>query len=240
MRTLLFAALLAALATPAVAQDAPADTVALVPGDGQLTTTWITPGTRTFTMRLTAPMRQDVGSATETITVDNGTVTKVTRLSVPMQGMTQTDSVVAVAATLAPKLHRSTGGMADASLEFMAEGVAGVLTPRQGEATTVMLMTDTPIFDSAWMSEIAQSAPLTEGAVYRVSVFSNESPDEPSDVILTVLPQETVGEKAAWPVAADLGPITMTFLVDAESRQWLKTRFAPQPGVSIEIVPTGN
>jgi len=240
MRALLAAALLAALTSTAFAQDAPADTVALVPGDGQLTTTWITPGTRTFTMRLTAPMRQDVGSATETITVTDGTVTKVTRLSVPMQNMTQTDSVIATAATLAPKLHRSSGGGADASLEFMAEGVAGVITPRQGEATTVMLMTDAPVFDSAWVGEVAQSVPFAEGAVYRLSAFANQSPDEPIDVVLTVMPQETVGERAAWPVAADLGPVTMTFLVDAETRQWLKTRFSPQPGVSLEIIPTGN
>ncbi len=229
---LLTAALLAAV--PASAQ---ADTLVVVPGDGTLVTDWVSPGTRTYTIRLTQPMQQDVGTAVETVTVAGGEVTRVVRVSVPMQGGTQTDSLVADAATFAPRIHRSSGGTQEASLEFMAEGVAGMLTPPSGEATTVTLMTDTPVFDSAWMGEIAQSLPLAEGLVARVPSFSSQSPDAPSDALLTVAGQETVGDRTGWTVDADMGPLTLQYVVDAETRALLVTRFSPQPGVRIAILP---
>ena len=168
-----FALVLAAvLALPAAAQGAAPDTLVLAPGDGVLVTDWITPGTTTYAIRVTAPVQQEVGTATETVTVADGVVTRVVRTSVPMQGVSQTDSLVADAATLAPRLHRSTGGMQGASLEFMAEGVVGVLTPRTGEAATVTLMTDAPVFDGAWAGEIARSLPFREGLVARAAVFA--------------------------------------------------------------------
>ncbi|WP_420456557.1 hypothetical protein [Rubrivirga sp.] len=229
-------ALLAALflAAPASAQ---ADTLVVVPGDGTLVTDWVTPGSRSYTIRLVQPMQQDIGTAVETVTVAGGEVTRVVRVSVPMQGVTQTDSLVADAATFAPRVHRSTGGAQEASLEFMDEGVVGMLTPRTGEAATVTLMTDAPVFDSAWLGEIAQSLPLAEGAVARVPVFVTQSPDEAADAVLTVTGQETMGDRTAWTVDAQMGPMTMTYVVDAETRALLATRFSPQPGVRIEIRP---
>ncbi len=235
MRTL-FAAVLALAASGALAQ-APADTLVITPGDGTLVTDWVAPATRSYTIRLVQPMQQDVGTSTETVTVAGGEVTRVVTVSVPMQGMAQTDSLVADAATLAPRVQRSTGGQQDVSLEFMDEGVVGMLTPRTGEATTVTLMTDAPVFDSSWMGEIAQSLPFAEGLVARVAAFSSQSPDAPSDVVLTVTGQETIGDRTGWAVDADMGPVTIQYVVDAETRALLVSRFSPQPGVRIAILP---
>lgn len=238
MRPLLLAAAL--LAAPALAQ-APADTLDLAPGDGTLITDWVTPGTRDYTIRLVQPVTQNVGTASETITVDGGVVTRVTKVAIPMQGVEQTDSLTADAATLAPLTHSSTGGAVEASLEFMDEGVVGVLTPATGEAQTVTLMTDAPVFDSAWIGEIAQSLPLTEGTVVRVPAFANQSPEAPIEAVLTVGAEETAttaaGDRPAISLEADLGTMRATYVVDAETRELLVTRFSPQPGVVIEIAP---
>lgn len=235
MRSLLLAAAL--LGAPAVFAQAPADTLTLAPGDGILTTDWLASGTHAYTLRLVQPQAMDIGTATETTTVAGGTVTRVLTVSVPMQGMTQTDSLVADATTLTPLTHHSSGGPMEASLEFMSEGVVGMLTPRQGEATTVLLETYDPVFDSAWLGEIAQSLPLVEGTVVRVPVFVNQSPEELIEALLTVSGQETLGERTAWVVDAQMGPQAVTYLVDAETREMLTTRFSPQPGVRVEIRP---
>lgn len=234
MRALLLSALLAA-APAALAQT---DTLVVVPGDGQLATDWITPGTTDYTLRLLAPMQQDVGSSTETITVEDGTVTRVSVLSVPMQGIEQRDSLRADAATLTPLLHRSAGGAADVSLEFLPEGVAGTVAPRSGETETVMEMTDTPVFDAAWVGEIAQSLPFEEGLVARVPIYSPQG--GLTDAVLTVTGQEDVerggATRTAWVVEMAVGPQTLTQLVDVETRESLGLRLSPQPGVELEIV----
>jgi hypothetical protein len=234
MRLLFLAALVAA--APVAAQS---DTLLVAPGDGALATDWITPGTTTYTLRLVEPMTQNVGTSTETIAVEGGEVVRVTTVSVPMQGMEQRDSLRAVAATLAPRLQRSTGGPADVSLEFLPEGVAGTVSPRGGETVTVMEMTDAPVFDAAWIGEIAQSLPLAEGLVARVPIFSPQGGI--TDAVLTVTGQEQVerggATRTAWVVEMALGPQTLTQYVDAETRESLGLRFSPQPGVVIEVVP---
>lgn len=236
MRSLIL--FLTALAAVGVsAQDAPADTLVLTPGDGTLTTDWLEAGTESFTVRLVAPMRQNVGTGTETITIEDGVATRVTTLSVPMQGIAQTDSVVADAATLAPRTHNSTGGPIEVSLEFMAEGVVGMVTPPEGAATTVTLMTDAPVFDSAWAAEVAQSLPLAEGTVARMQAFAAQAPEEAIDLVYTVGAQETVDERTVWPVSTQMGPVTMTYYVEAETRELVKTQFSPQPNVTVEIAP---
>lgn len=234
MRCLLLAAAL--FAAPVVAQTA--DTLVVTPGT-TLVTDWITPGTTTWTMKLVQPMQQTVGTMTREITIEGADVVRTSTLEVPMQGMSQTDVVRADAATLTPREHRSTGGMADVSLEFMAEGVVGTQTPRDGATETIMEMTDAPVFDGAWASEIAQSLPLVEGLVARIPIYSAQG--GLTQVVAAVVGQEEVataaGPRTAWTVDLDMGQMTVTTVIDAETRQALVTRFAPQPGVLIEIVP---
>ena len=233
---------LALLAAPAFAQSAPADTVTLRPGDPTLVTDWMAEGSHSTTMKLIQPMKQDVGTSTDTYTLADGEIVKVTTVSVPMQGMNQTDTVAAMAGTLAPLRHTSTGGMAEVSLEFMDEGVVGMATPRTGAPKTIMVMTDEPVFDGAWTSEIVRSLPFAEGYVAKVPVYSVEMGEEPVRMVLSVTGQETVttaaGDRTGWTVDADMGPMTMTFVVDAETRDLLVTRFSPQPGVELQMVPS--
>ena len=60
-------------------------------------------------------------------------------------------------------------------------------------------------------------------------------------MVYTVTGQETYpadgADRTAWAVETAMGPVTMTHVVDAETRALVKTRFAPQPGVTVEIAP---
>ena len=103
-------------------------------------------------------------------------------------------------------------------------------------------MTDAPVFDSGWIGEVAQSLPLAEGLVVRMSAFSAQSTDVPVQAVLSVTGQDAAagadGDRTAWVVEADLSTAQATYLVDAETREILATRFSPQPGVTIEIAPS--
>ena len=246
MRTLLLAAALLPAATlfglataaSGSAQTAPADTVTIRPGDPTLVTDWLVPGVHTTTLKVVQPVQQDVGTSTDAYTVADGEVVKVSTVSVPMQGMNQTNTVAAEAGTLSPRRHTSTGGPAEVSLEFMDEGVVGMVTPKTGDPTTVMVETDGPVFDGAWTGEIVRSLPFAEGYVAKVPMYTPEMGDKTFDVVLSVTGQETVGDRTGWAVDAEMGPVTMTFVVDAETRDLLVTRMSPQPGVVLEMVPS--
>ena len=230
MRLVLAALLL--LAVPASAQTA-TDTLRVVAGAGGLDTSWLAAGEASYAIRLIAPMQQDIGRATERTSVADGVVTRVTRVSVPMQGMSVTDSLRADAATLAPRSHHTTGGPRALALEFSPEGVVGMAA---GEAVVVPV--DVPVIDASWIGEVAQSLPFAEGLVATVPAYDGQR-----GVVTYVLrvtgQQEASGAgapEAAWIVEVTSGGVTATYAISAATRQMLRTRFSPQPGVTIEIV----
>lgn len=228
MRLVLLALLVTA--TPALAQDAP---VVVTPGGSALDMSWLMPIEATYVVRIIEPMQMDAGTVTEQTTIADGVVTRVTTLAIPMQNLSMTDSLRADAATLAPLTHHSTGGPSVLSLEFSPEGVVGMAG---GEAVVVPL--DAPAFDAAWIGEIAQSLPFAEGYVATVSAY-----DGRSGVVtytITVRGQEeasgAAGPEPAWIVEAASDAGTATYAISQASRQTLRTRFSPQPGVTLEIV----
>lgn len=234
MRSALLAALV--LSAPAFAQDA----VTVRPGDASLVTSWIQPATTSYTIRVVEPIQQNVGTAVESVAVDDGVVTRVLTVDVPMQGMSQKDSVRADLATLAPLTHHSTGGMAEVSLEFMPEGVVGAVTPKGQALQAVTEMTDAPVFDSAWIADLVQSLPLAEGYAAEVPAF-NAAPTGLQTYAIRVTGRESRKradgtDGTGWVVEAQAGPATITYVVDTETRELLAQRFSPQPGVTVEIV----
>ncbi len=230
MRLLLAALFL--LAVPTSAQTAATDTLRVVAGVTPLDASWLAAGEANYTIRLLAPMQQDIGTATERTSVADGIVTRIMTVSVPMQGMRQTDSLRAEAATLAPLTHHSTGGPRALSLEFSPEGVVGMAA---GEAVVVPV--DIPVFDASWIGEVAQSLPFAEGLVATVPAYDGQR-----GVVTYILrvtgQQEASGGGApetAWIVEASSDVGTATYAISAATRQMLRTRFSPQPGVTVEI-----
>lgn len=221
-----------ALALPAAAQDAPADTVRLVPGHASLDTSHLVAGEAAYTVRLVAPLQQDIGTVTERTTLAGGVVTRVSRLSVPMQGLATTDSARATAATLAPLTHHRTGGPRALALEFSAEGVVGM---RGAEPLVVPL--DVPVFDAAWAAALVQSLPLAAGYRATMPVYDGDNGVTTAVVRVAGETPAAGAAEAAWTVEVQTGAQTSTLTVGKASRALLRTRFAPQPGVVVEIVP---
>lgn len=225
-------AVLVLLAVPASAQTA-ADTLRVVAGATPLDVSWLAAGEATYAIRLIAPMQQDIGTATERTTVGDGVATRILTVSVPMQGMRQTDSLRAEAATLAPLTHHSTGGPRPLALEFSPDGVVGMAA---GEAVVVPV--DLPVFDASWIGEVAQSLPFAEGLVATVPAYDGQR--GVVTYVLRVTGQQEAsgagGPETAWIVEATSGGVTATYAISAATREMLRTRFSPQPGVTVEIV----
>lgn len=214
-----------------------ADTLRLVPGHPALVTSWIAPGETQSQIRVIAPEVQDIGATSERVTVADGVVTRVVTLVVPAQRVRQTDSLRAEAATLAPLSHHTTSATDVLALEFSPESVVGMAS-----GTPVVLPLDVPVFDASWMAEVAQSLPFAEGLVATAPAYDGQRG------VVTVVLRVTGRAEASGPGAPEdawiveaAGPGgTTTYAVSAATRQLLRTRFAPQPGVTVEIVRRGT
>ncbi len=200
----------------------------LRPGDPALDTAWMGTGeTATFVMNLVEPMAMPVGTSTITRTVAGGVVTSVQTISVPSQGMNETQTATADLATLRPLTQRNAGQQA-VDLTFADGRVSGT---KAGAPLAVAL--DAPVFDSTWSNEIAQSLPLAMGYTATAAVY--DATNGLSTVTFTVTGQETIGGAPAWTVeaASPNGPVTYT--IDAATRRLLTMRISPQPGVVVEM-----
>ncbi len=200
----------------------------LRPGDPALDTSWMgTNDTATFAMNLIEPMAMPVGTSTITRTVAGGVVTSVQTLSVPSQGMNETQTATADLATLRPLTMANVGQQAVA-FTFSDGRVTGT---KNGAPVDAAL--DAPVFDASWGSEIAQSLPLAAGYTATAAVYDASGV---SSVTFTVTGQEDVGGAPAWTVQAvsPNGPVTYT--IDAATRRLLKMRVSPQQGVVVEMV----
>ena len=233
-----FAALvLIALAGPAFAQ------TPVAPGDPALDTSHITAGQRRYIVRLTLPMRQDIGTLTETITLDGDRVTRTSLLDVPMGGQLQRDSSVAVLVGLVPVFSSTsrTGAGPAGSEEalFMGDHAMTHTVDAGGAATDAVVTLPVPVFGAGWASEIVRALPLAAG--YSAAWTSLDAAHGPEQSTATVTGSESVqtpaGPVEAWTVAVARDGRTNTYAIAKASRAMLAMRFAPQPGAAVEVVP---
>ncbi len=209
----------------------------LRPGDAALSVDALQDYEEAYAIRVVQPVQQDAGTATRRLTIDEGagTITLVTTLNVPMAGQVQTDSLVAAYPSLAPISQTSTGSGGAVTLTYADGRVVGTVAPTGGDAETIDVALEDPVFDASWLSEVARVLPLAEG--YRAT-FLTYSPEGVTNVDLAVTGQETVGGSTAWIIEATPaeGPSSM-LAIDVETRELLRTQIQPQLGVLIEIVP---
>lgn len=236
MRSVALALLALSLAAPTSAQ------IVVAPGDPSLDTSHITAGQRRFVVRLTSPMRQDIGTFTETITVDGDRVTRASLLDVPMGGQLQRDSSVAVLAGLVPVFSSTSrtgaGPAGSEETTFMGDhAMTRVTTGPTTVDSTVALAA--PVFGAGWASEIVRALPLAAG--YSAAWTSLDAADGPGQSTATVTGSESVqtpaGPVEAWTVAVVRDGRTNTYAIAKASRDMLAMRFAPQPGATVEVVP---
>ena len=211
----------------------------LAPGDGVLDAARIQTGETVATLKLLEPMQQDVGTQTQRVTVDRaaGTVTVVTRIEVPMQNLSLVDSAVAALPSLAAVAQSLDGGEDRVALAFGDAAVTGT-----SGSDEVEVALEGPVFAASLLPQVLQALPLEAGYQRVLQTYSVGSVLTPyagvTPVVVEVSGPEPEGGRTAWRVVARPdGAAATTYMIDAETREILRTRVQPQAGILIDIVP---
>lgn len=230
--------LLLLLALPAAAQDG----AALTPGNDALDLAYIQPGTTTYTITVVqGDMRMAIGTYVQTLTVDEdaGLIQNVSAMD--MMGQKFADTTRASWPDLAARYHASTNP--ERTLRFAVEDgmLAGEHTPADGTTEAFEMSVDGPVYDSAWLDDIASALPLAEGFSTTVSAYAYEAGGV-ADYALRVLGSEKLAVQGKAPV--DVWVVEATrpgedqlprFYLTKDGHNLVRIRILPQPGVEVLI-----
>ena len=223
-------------ARAAEAAAARAAATSLRPGSDALATDALRSSESDLVVRVVQPVQQDAGTVTRNVVVDEaaGTVTMTTETVIAMAGQHQQATYVAAYPTLAPLSLREDDGEDVKELAFAEGRVTGT---DEGRAIDVAI--DAPVFVNAWQPVLVTLLPFAEG--YSAVLHGYSTADGVVETLLTVTGQEDVSGRTAWVVTAQReGNPTLTFRVDAETRELLTYGLSPQPGVQIEFAPAAE
>ncbi|MGB3541326.1 hypothetical protein [Rubrivirga sp.] len=188
--------------------------------------------TETYTVKVVAPMQQDIGTATRTLTVDReaGTATLETTLEIAMAGQNQTETTVVAYPSLRPISSTSDNNGETVELTYSETDVTGM----RGEEAIDQSF-DEPVFDSSWLQEVVRLLPFEEG--YRASFKSVTTREGETAFGLEVVGQDEIDGMTVWHVRAQPteGP-PVSFFVTPE-RELARMEMQPQVGVTIQFVP---
>ncbi|MEM0962699.1 MAG: hypothetical protein AAGK21_09210 [Bacteroidota bacterium] len=240
------AALVAALASAAAAQDA----VRLSPGHPDLASVPIED--HVLAVYDGGPGGQLLGSVTRTVTaLSDGTVGVLTDANAPRAGLTSRDSAV-YRPDLTPLVIAHDRGIAGRGrMAITGTNVSGEHRTRDQRTSSFDIDLSEVPFDPTSMLLIARSLPLEAGYTATVPTFSPIS--RVRDVTLTVVGEENVtgidGEsRMAWVIQEGHGTsggrqevstsdLARRFFVDGETRELVQTTLALRRGVTITLVP---
>lgn len=218
----------------------------LRPGDLDLS--GIPAGETTYTVRLLAPMQQEIGSLTERVLRDGDTLVRTSTVSIPMAGQNERVTAELDAATHAFRSVMMEGVTAAGSLVLENGVVVGerqIARPQQSQQAPTLPdpvavndVVDGEVYGDGWNYAIVRALRLAEGETHHAMVYRGR--DGIQTVRLTVLAAETLkpGGGAVMtlvPVEFDDGEQTMTYYVDPETRLVELVRFSPQAGVEVEF-----
>ena len=213
----------------------------LRPGDLDLSA--LPEGETTYTVRLLAPMQQDIGSISETVSAEGGVLTRTSVVAIPMAGQNERATAEIDAGTYAFRTMEMDGSMSAGSLRLengriVGERQVGEQPGALPDPVAVDDVPDGPVFGSGWAFVVLPALPLSEGATHHVMTYSGR--DGLVTERVTVLAPETLkpGGGAAVtlvPVETFDGETTMVYYVDPETRQVELVRFSPQAGVEVEF-----
>lgn len=197
-----------------------------------------------YTVRLLAPMQQDIGTLTETTALDGDVVTRTSVVNVPMAGQNETTVSTLDLGTWAFRTVTMEGATAVGALTLADGRVTGTrgTISEPGETLDPQSVEEAvtgDLFGAGWPSMLVRSIPLTAGMVRHVATYSAQ--DGVVTERLTVLGEQTIkpaGGAARTLVAVETndGETTMTHFVDPTTRDIVMVRFSPQPGVEVEFV----
>ncbi|MEM1117463.1 MAG: hypothetical protein AAGJ11_13215 [Bacteroidota bacterium] len=222
---------MAAEAEAAEAAAAAADPIR--PGSASLALDALASYEDNFALRLLQPQQMDAGTEVRTVTVDEGagTVTIETVTDITLAGQRQESRAVLAYPSLAPISVYQTDGTDETELSFADGRVTGM---NEGEAVDTTL--DEPVFTNGSLPLVVRLLPLAEG--YEAAFHGFSSSQGTVVTLLAVTGQETLGDRTAWVVTADRDDNpTLTFKIDAETRDLISYGLSPQPGVELEFGP---
>ena len=209
----------------------------IAPGDASIMASRLTAYEQSFDLKLIEPVQQDVGTTTTTVMVDEaaGRATILTVVDIPMQGSTQTDSLVVAYPSMAPIMQRASGGGATIEVMYGDDAVTGQIMTPDGETREIdVTLEDGPVFASSALGELVRTLPLAEGYTSRIMAFSPGPGVQPHIVEVTGTDEDTMG----WVVAVTPeGSPATTYVIDKETRAILRSKLRPQMGVVIDIIP---
>ncbi|HEX8297851.1 MAG TPA: hypothetical protein VF594_01720, partial [Rubricoccaceae bacterium] len=219
-----------ALAAVVLVPSAAAQTV-LTPGHPDLAA----PAVQSFDyeIRIAGAAPRTIGRVTQEETIAGDRLTIVTHLAVPMQNMDRRDTTVVAWPSLAP-LGRSL----HSGEEHIRAAVDGGRIRGRAILGNLDETVDAPVPANVFVEgvgiRIARSVPLRAG--YAATFARINERGEPSDVRVSVTgPGPDAG---TWLVeVAEAGDPAQTHTVDGETRRVLRSTFAPQPTMLIEMAP---
>ncbi|MEO0560457.1 MAG: hypothetical protein AAF170_20015 [Bacteroidota bacterium] len=225
-------------ADAAAAEAARAEAVAnaITPGSDALVA--VEPQTVTMTVRLIQPQEQDLGTVTATETLADGQLTIMTDVQIPAAGQNQQDTTVVAYPSMMP-ISRVQVTPNRVSRATFADGMmTGTVT--EGEEVTNVEASLEGGFGPGITNHLVRMLPFAEG--YVTSFQQIDSTGDVSLSQLSVTGQESYttpsgSEHTVWVIVeVEEGRPDYTYYVDTETRELLRTAFAPQPGVLLDIV----
>ena len=222
-------------AAPAFAQDP------ITPGHPDIDTSLIEPGETNYSISIKqGATERTVGTVTTTLVIDEETGQIVGIRAYEMMGQKLADTTVAAWPSLAAISHVSNNPQR--SLRFtVADGmITGARNVPGRDPETFEMSVDGPVFDSSWMSTIANALPLEDGYEVTVTAFEDDESGI-GDYTLTVTGPVSLelpnGRKYdVWEVAA-VNPSgeTVRYFYSTADRSLLRIAMNPQPGLEVFI-----
>lgn len=209
---------------------------ALRPGSDALAVDALQSYSQSYVVKLVQPQQQDIGTQSRTITVDRaaGTVTVVDSTEVPLAGQKTSSTLVMAYPSLLPLSSRSENGDVVTNLTYNDDGVIRRQTPTDDESPDYERAFEEPIFDPSALFEVVRLLPFADG--YTAALQSFDS-DGPTRIVLAVTGRDEVEGQSVWLVTATPdGTPPFEFAIDAATRELVRIKIAPQPGVEIEFV----
>ena len=198
----------------------------------------VSPQTVTYTVRLTQPAEQRLGTIAVTETLADGRLVMVSDVEIPAAGQNQQDSTVVAYPSLEGISRVTVTPSKTERLAFADGRMTGSIT--EGESTSSVDAAVDGAFIPGLTRLIVRSLPLAEG--YSASYTTVDADGEVSTSFVSVTGQETYTradgtEGTGWIVVeSEEGTPDYAYHVDAETRELYKIAFAPQPGLAIEMV----
>ena len=229
-------ALLAAL--PATAQDAPV----VEPGSDLLDLSRVATGATHYTVTVVQGQnRQQVGTVTRTVAVDEAAGEATVVLATEMMGNKFVDTTVVAWPSFAARHHRSENPQRRLRFDVADGRLSGEMTPAGGQPEAFEMTVDGPIFDSAVMGDLIAALPLDAGYAATLPAYEYEAGGLADFTVRVVGSDKVTPEGKAlmdvWVVEPhrEGQEQTIQYAFTKQGHRLARIHVVPQPGIEVFV-----